>query len=113
MPAAYVIVDIEVKNQEAYMEYVALAPATVTAYGGEYLVRGGNIEVIEGDWSPKRIALLRFDSVEQAKKWLDSPEYTAIKDVRIKNQYPCQLSGERVIETRTNAAEARESLPNA
>jgi uncharacterized protein (DUF1330 family) len=83
--SAYVIVDIEITNPQAYQEYVALAPATVKQYGGEYLVRGGKVETIEGDWTPKRIAILRFDSVEQAKKWLDSPEYTAIKDIRIQN----------------------------
>lgn len=85
MMSAYVVVDIVMTNPEAYQEYIKLAPPTVTAYGGEYIVRGGTMEVIEGDWQPKRLVILRFDSMEQAKKWLDSEEYTAIKHIRQQN----------------------------
>jgi uncharacterized protein (DUF1330 family) len=55
--AAYVIVDIDVKDAAGYEEYKKLAPPSIAAYGGKYLVRGGNVEILEGDWSPKRFVI--------------------------------------------------------
>lgn len=80
--SAYVIVDIDVTDPAVYEEYKRLAPPTVTTYGGKYLARGGRCEVLEGDWLPKRLVILRFDTIEQAKLWLDSPEYQPIKKLR-------------------------------
>jgi uncharacterized protein (DUF1330 family) len=80
--SAYVIVDMDVTNPSAYDEYRKLAPPTVAAYGGRYLARGGRTETWEGEWIPNRLVILEFESVERAKQWLDSPEYTAIKHVR-------------------------------
>lgn len=80
--SAYVIVDIDVTNPVVYEEYKKLAPPTVAAYGGIYLARGGQTEVLEGEWAPKRLVILRFDSVSQAKAWLESPEYRPIKELR-------------------------------
>lgn len=81
MPA-YVIVDIEVTDPEGYKEYVKIAPATVAQYGGCYLARGGHTEVLEGDWQPKRLVILEFPSVDQAKAWLNSPEYAPARALR-------------------------------
>ncbi len=83
MPA-YVIVDIDVKDAKTYPEYVAKAPATIALYGGRYLARGGKTEKLEGDWTPGRLVILQFDSVERAKEWLNSPEYAPIKALRHK-----------------------------
>ena len=55
--------------------------ATVEAHGGKFIARGGALEVISGDWTPKRIAIMEFSSVEQANAWLNSPEYTALDDI--------------------------------
>lgn len=79
---AYVIVDIDVKDPTTYSEYVARAPVTVTAFGGKYLARAGRTEKLEGEWVPKRLVILEFDSLEQAKRWLDSPEYAPTKALR-------------------------------
>ncbi len=79
---AYVILDIDVKDPTAYTEYAALAPATVETYGGRYLARAGHTEKLEGEWIPKRLVILQFESVERAKQWLDSPEYTPVKRLR-------------------------------
>lgn len=81
MPA-YVVVDIEVTDPEGYKEYVKIAPATVAQYGGRYLARGGYTEVLEGDWQPKRLVILEFPSVDQAKAWLNSPEYAPARALR-------------------------------
>ncbi len=82
--SAYVILDIDVKDPSTYKEYVALAPATVAAYGGRYLARGGKAETLEGEWVPKRLVILEFESLQQARAWLDSPEYGPVKKLRQK-----------------------------
>lgn len=78
----YVISRIEVQDPEAYREYIARAPATIAQYGGEYLVRGGALEVLEGEWPRERTVVLRFPSVEDAKRWHASAEYEAPKALR-------------------------------
>ncbi len=75
MTAAYIIVDMQISNMEQYQQYMAAAPAAVAAAGGEYLVRGGRFEALEGDWQPARIAMLRFPSYGQAKAFYDSEMY--------------------------------------
>lgn len=78
----YVIAQVEVQDPEAYKEYVAQAPGTIARYGGEYLVRGGRFEVLEGEWPRERTVVLRFPSVEDAKRWHASPEYAGPKALR-------------------------------
>jgi uncharacterized protein (DUF1330 family) len=80
--SAYVIVDIDVLNPEEYREYIKLAPVTIAMYGGKYLARGGRTEVLEGNWIPKRLVILEFESVGQAKAWLESPEYQPARQMR-------------------------------
>ena len=80
--SAYVIVDIDVTDPQGYPEYIQLAPATITAYGGKYLARGGKTEVLEGVWIPKRLVILEFDSIQQARAWLESPEYQPARQLR-------------------------------
>ena len=79
---AYVIVDIDVHDSVGYDEYKKLAPATVALFGGKYIARGGNTETLEGDWSPSRLVILQFENVEQAKKWLNSDEYSQARKMR-------------------------------
>lgn len=81
MPA-YVIVDIRVTDPGGYEEYKCLAAPTVGRYGGRYLVRGGHVEVLEGDWSPGRFVILEFPSVARAREWWDSPEYRPLRAIR-------------------------------
>ena len=80
--SAYVIVDIDVTDPQGYPEYIQLAPATITAYGGKYLARGGKTEVLEGVWIPKRLVILEFESMARAKEWLTSPEYALARKLR-------------------------------
>jgi uncharacterized protein (DUF1330 family) len=80
--SAYVIVDIKVTEPVIYEEYKKLAAATVTAYGGKYLARGGQTETLEGHWVPNRLVILQFDNVDQAKEWLVSPEYGEARQLR-------------------------------
>ena len=82
MTAAYIIVDMQITDMEQYKQYMAAAPAAVKAAGGEYLVRGGRFEVMEGHWQPARVAMLRFPSFEQAKAFYDGEMYRAARAKR-------------------------------
>ena len=80
--AAYLIGDIDITDQDAYEKYRAGVSETVYAFGGNYLVRGAHGEVIEGTWEPKRLVVLEFESMNQAKAWYYSDEYAELKKLR-------------------------------
>ncbi len=75
MPEAFVIVDMKITDPEQYKQYMAAAPATIKAFGGEYVVRGGRHETLEGAWAPARLAMVRFPSYDQARAWYDNEMY--------------------------------------
>ena len=81
MPA-YVIADIEVSDQAKYEGYRALSPGAIAAYGGRFLSRGGNMQVLEGTWAPSRVVIVEFPTAAQAQKFYDSPEYRAARQAR-------------------------------
>jgi len=81
--AAYVIVDLTVTDLPTMEEYRKRVPATLAAYGGRFLVRGGAHQTVEGDWKPNRLVVLEFPSMEQAKRWYDSEEYREPKAMRL------------------------------
>lgn len=82
MPSAYVLANVQVTNPQQYEEYKRLSTIAMQAHGAEVCVRGGATEVLEGDWTPNRIVLLKFPSKEKAKAFYDSPEYQAAKKAR-------------------------------
>ena len=82
--SALVIVEIEVRDPKAYENYKSLVPASVEAYGGRFLARGGATESLEGDWAPERIVVLEFPSLERARQWWASPEYSDAKAIRMR-----------------------------
>ncbi len=84
MPA-YVVIEIDVTDPVGYEEYRKLGPPTVAAYGGKFVVRGGKVEVLEGNWAPKRLVIIEFESSERAKQWWSSQEYSVPKKVRQKS----------------------------
>ena len=75
MPAAYVIVTLDIHDPATFETYRAQVPPTLEAYGGEFVVRGGSKEVLEGEWPEQRVVVLRFPSMDRAKAWHASPEY--------------------------------------
>ena len=83
MTKAYIIAQAAVTNPEQYEGYKALAGAAVAQYGGKYIVRGGATHLLEGDWAPPRLVILEFDSVEQAQRFYDSPEYRTAREQRL------------------------------
>lgn len=80
--SAYVIVNIDVQDTEAYEEYKAKVPALIRKHGGEYVIRGGKFVVLEGDWKPSRLVLLRFPDMAAAQAMFDDPEYQPLKALR-------------------------------
>ena len=83
MTAAYILVDMRVTDMAQYQQYMAGASAAVAAAGGEYLVRGGRFETLEGQWQPCRMAMLRFPSFEAAKAFYDGEMYRAARVKRV------------------------------
>jgi len=83
MPA-YFIVDLEVTDPAGFEEYRKLVPGTIQQYGGRFLVRGGAVETLEGDWQPQRVVVLEFPSLEQARRWYNSEDYRDPKALRFK-----------------------------
>jgi uncharacterized protein (DUF1330 family) len=82
--SAYVIVEIEIHDSAAYDEYRKVVGPTLTRYGGKFIVRGGKIDVLEGNWNPKRIVVLEFENAARAREWYDSEEYRVPKQIRMK-----------------------------
>ena len=73
MPS-YVIADVQVTDPTKFQEYSNQVPSTVEKYGGKYLVRGGDTERAEGNWEPKLMVVLKFEDMEQLKRWYHLPE---------------------------------------
>jgi uncharacterized protein (DUF1330 family) len=83
--AAYVIADFEITDLDGMREYGKRVGATIAQYGGKRLVSRGTAELLEGEGSPHLLAIVEFESVEQARNWYSSPEYTTIKALRHKS----------------------------
>src|ERR1700730_12110775 len=80
--AAYVLVNVEITDSAGFAEYRKLVPATIAAFGGRYLARGGATEVLEGEWIPPRLVALEFPDVATIKAWYQSPEYQQLLELR-------------------------------
>ena len=81
MPA-YVLANVTITEPVRYEEYRRLVTPTLAAYGGRFIVRGGNIDILEGAWRPGRLVIIEFPSAERARAWWNSPEYTEAKLIR-------------------------------
>ena len=79
---AYLISDVTVRNADAFQAYRTRAAASIAQHGGKYLARGGEIETLEGAWSPRAVIIVEFPSLEQARAWYGSPEYASALEVR-------------------------------
>ena len=70
-------------ESKLWIFFVALAGLCWGTYV-PLIARGGKVEALEGGWSPKRLVLLEFPSMEQALKWYRSPEYAPLIKLRQK-----------------------------
>ena len=80
--SAFVITDVEITDASLYGQFFAGVTSPVEAHGGKFVARGGAMETILGNWAPKRLAILEFNNLQQIRAWLDSPEFTALNDIR-------------------------------
>ena len=81
MPA-FVIVEVDITDPEKYDAYKQLTPATVSAYGGKFVLRGNPVTVLEGEWEHERLVMLQFPTKEKAENWYNSEGYQHAKSVR-------------------------------
>lgn len=79
---AYIIVDLDLHDAPAYEAYKRDVPALIARHGGEYVVRGGEHEVLEGNWTPRRLVVLRFPSRDAARAFFADPDYAPLKALR-------------------------------
>ena len=83
--SGYLIGTIDIKNPEAYKEYLAKVTDIVEKFGGEYLVRAGEYTVMEGKWDYSRNVVIKFPSYEKALEWYNSEEYKPVRQIRLDN----------------------------
>jgi len=81
MPA-YVISDVSARDQAAFEAYRTRAADSIGRHGGRYIVRGGTIDTLEGDWQPRTIVIVEFPDLESARRWYQSRDYAAALEVR-------------------------------
>ena len=82
MTSAYIIANVDVTDPVQYEEYKKLSTIAMKAHGAQVCIRGGKVEVLEGDWAPQRFVMLKFPSVEQARTFYNSAEYDAARKAR-------------------------------
>ena len=82
MPAYVMAALYDVTDPAGFEEYRNLAGPTVISFGGKFIAGSETVEVMEGDWSPMGFLVIEFESVEQAKRWYNSPEYQAVLPMR-------------------------------
>ncbi len=80
--AAFVIANVTIEDPVRYEDYKRMVPGTLASFGGRFVARGGQIDVLEGEWKPNRLVILEFPSVERARAWWNSPEYAEAKALR-------------------------------
>lgn len=86
MPA-YLIADEIITDPDTFDDYKRAVLPTITAHGGRFLSRGGTVTLVEDGkgWEPGRMVIIEFPSVEAIRAWYDSPEYAAIRGIRLRS----------------------------
>ena len=79
---AYVIASVNVTDPEKYKGYMALSPIAIDAAGGKFIVRGGNLKILEGEWSRPRIVIIEFPTRDAAEAFYNSTHYAAARAAR-------------------------------
>ena len=79
---AYVIADIQVTDTAAYEPYRPLAAASIARFGGRFIMRGGKVDLLEGEPEPERIVVIEFPDADTARRWYRSEEYQNALKIR-------------------------------
>ena len=81
--SAYAMFDnVEVHDPRGLADYKERVQEVVARYGGRYVVLGGEVDLVEGDWRPTFPVMIEFPDIDAARAWYDSPEYAALKALR-------------------------------
>ena len=80
--SVYMVIEIDIKNEELYSQYVEKVPEIIDQYGGRYLIRGGEVTPLSGHWNPERIIVIAFETVEHLQRCFSSPEYLELAPLR-------------------------------
>ena len=83
--SGFAIFNIDVKKPEEYKEYVEKVKPIAEKFGGDYIIRGGETKIVEGNWSYPRTVVIKFPSFQRALDWYNSEEYKRIKQIRLDN----------------------------
>jgi uncharacterized protein (DUF1330 family) len=95
--AAYIIANVQVTDPQAYEEYRRRVPAIIAAYSGRYLVRGGQVENLEGDANPQRVIVLEFPSMALLREFYNSPEYRPLIAIRQRSSRSSLFAAEGLV----------------
>ena len=83
--SGFAIFNIEIKKPDEYKEYIEKVKPIAEKFGGEYIVRGGETTIVEGNWTYSRTVVIKFPSYEKALEWYNSEEYQPVKQIRLDN----------------------------
>lgn len=104
---AFVVIDVEVQDGAAFGRYVQGHMPGMRAAGGEFLVAGGRIEVVEGDWRPRRVVMHRWPAADAFRRWYDSADYRPWRDVR----WAAARTNVALVEGLSEQAKAQRGMP--
>ncbi|MEM7345627.1 MAG: DUF1330 domain-containing protein [Chloroflexota bacterium] len=79
---AYLIAKVDVTDMDQYKNYIKVTPGIIEQFGGRFIARGGEVATLEGPEETRRVVLLEFPSMEQAKAFYNSDEYQAAIKIR-------------------------------
>lgn len=79
---AYLVAQVRIHDEETYRRYREAVPELVDRFGGRFRVRGGELEVLEGEWPLPRLVIIEFQSKDAARLFYESPEYQKILPLR-------------------------------
>lgn len=79
---AYLLIRVDVQDWDRYRDYMRATPDALAKFDGRFIARGGEVVTLEGPEETRRVALVEFPSIEQAKAFYASPEYAAAKELR-------------------------------
>ncbi len=82
---ALLIAHLEITNPDGFQRYRELVPDIIAKFGGRYLVRGGAVEVLEGEWPVPRLVVLEFETLAAVKRFYHSEAYQEILPLRLAN----------------------------
>jgi uncharacterized protein (DUF1330 family) len=80
--SAYILAHVDVKNWDAYREYMSHTPRVIAKFGGRFVARGGEMVTLEGPEETLRVVLVEFPTLDSARNFYNSPDYKAVKKLR-------------------------------